>query len=128
MNAQQAIEHALEKLISQKKQFTHYDVTKYARSFTNDNVKHNDVIAHVAVEMDEKEGYYIDTVGVYKDGSRIFAVIYSPDDMYIYQYNSNDIQTDKSLNKDSDIVSKAKAAVASAAATVKKFQGNFTKN
>lgn len=126
MNAHYAIKHALSDLVEREKQFTHYDVTKHAHSFTSDNVRHEDVIAHVAVEMDEKDGYYIDTLAVNKNGSRVFAVLYSPDDMYIYQYSPDGIQTDKSLNKDSDVVSKAKTAVASAAATVRKFQGNFT--
>lgn len=136
MNAQQAIEHALKDLVSNNKQFTNYDVTKHARSFTDDNVKHTDVIAHVSVEMDEKDGYYVDTVYVNKGSTRVAAVIYSPDDMFIYQYSSDNIQTNKSLKNSSCCGGSATTCFSSgpinaainaaykAAATVKKFQNH----
>jgi len=136
MNAQQAIAHALADLVNNGQQFTNYDVTKHARSFTDENVRHNDVIAYVSVEMDEEDSYYVDTVSVPKGAGSVAAVLYSPDSMYAYQYSPNDIQTDKSLKGQccggtitgctgtSPAVQQATAAAAQAAATVKKFQAH----
>lgn len=138
MNAQQAIEHALNELISQNRLFTNYDVTKYARSFTDENVKHSDVIAHVSVEMDDNTDYYITTTVVDKNQTRTTAVLYCPSSKYSYQYNPDAIQTDKSLKKATccaglptcptplNPVTAAINAAKNAAATVKKFQHSQT--
>ncbi len=63
MNATLALEHALEDLVNTSKQFTNYDVTKHARSFTDENVRHQDVISYVSVEMDNNTDYYVDGQG-----------------------------------------------------------------
>ena len=131
MNAQEAIEHALEDLVKNEKQFTNYDVTKHARSFTDDNVKHQDVIAHVSVEMDENDYYYVDVVQAPKGSGSVGAVLYSPTTKFVYEYSPDSIQTDKSLTKKkvgligsiSSAAAAAQAAASQAAATVRKFQG-----
>lgn len=140
MNAQQAIAHALADLVNTNQQFTNYDVTKHARSFTDDNVRHADVISYVAVEMDEEDDYYVDTVAVPKGSGSVSAVLYSPDGMYSYEYSPNDIQTDKSkkgqccggsitgCTGSSPAVAAATAAASQAAATVKKFQQHQTQS
>jgi len=140
MNATQALAHALEDLVKTRKQFTNYDVTKHARSFTDDNVRHQDAISHVSVEMDSNTDYYVDTVSVSSKRDQslsVSAVLYSPHSRYASEYSSNDIQTDKSLKGKSsccggnpcfsDAVKSALDAASVASATVKKFQSGYTK-
>ncbi len=146
MNAHDAIVKALDDLVGQESMFTHYDVTKYARSFTDDNVRHGDVVAYVSRMMDEDsrdddedfatDDYVVDVVDVEKNvGVPVQAVLYRPYWENSSAYDQDAIQTDKSLGcgaggscgcsvskPTNPIIAKASQAAAKAAAVVKKFQ------
>lgn len=137
MNSSQAIKHALSDLVNKNKMFTNYDVTKHARSFTDDNVRHQDVIAYVSVEMhsgndNDISDYYVDVTNVYNDnGDSDRAIVYCPKNMNVYSYDQNAIKTNKSLISSTccggnscvtSVMDKAKQAASAAAGFVKRFQ------
>ena len=135
-----AIEVALTKLVDTEQMFTHYDVTKFARSFTNDNVRHNDVRSYVVGVFEDPDNapldvsdYDIDVVDV--NGNQ--AVLYRPSYASSYDYDPNDIVTDKTLasapsgccggksacnTSSNSIIAAAQQAASHAAAIVKRFQ------
>jgi bifunctional DNA-binding transcriptional regulator/antitoxin component of YhaV-PrlF toxin-antitoxin module len=152
MNAEDAIAHALEDLLTGREMFTFYDVTKHARSFTNENVKYENVRTHVRYEMLSEDDYdCVNTQIEDVSGNYVYAVLYLTDDKNVNDYDQDAIQTDKSLTKVSapvssgccggnpcaapapvvtvgpvSIVDKALAAAKKANLIVKKFQGNKT--
>lgn len=108
MDAKTAIDTALEKLIGQETMFTHYDVTKYARSFTDDNVRHGQVVSTVVAAFEDADSnpfsnlntddYNIDVVNIDKDNGVVAqAVLYRPHWEDSFSYDPDAIQTDKSL-------------------------------
>lgn len=135
-----AVEIALTKLVDTEQMFTHYDVTKFARSFTNDNVRHNDVRSYVVGVFEDPDnapldisGYDIDVVNV--NGNQ--AVLYRPCYADPLSYDPNDIVTDKTLasassgccggktacsTSSNSIIAAAQQAASHAAAIVKRFQ------
>lgn len=109
MNAPTAIEKALADLIDMEKMFTHYDVAKYARSFTDDNVRLADVRSTVSGAFEDDastnpfagintDNYVIDVVSVDKgNGNYAQAVLYRPQWESSYAYDPDAIQMDKTL-------------------------------
>lgn len=156
MNAPTAIDKALAALIDQELMFTHYDVTKYARSFTDDNVRLSDVRATVGAAFEDDASnpfsdfdtseYVIDVVNIDKgNGSSAQAVLYRPQWENSFAYDPEAIQTDKSLSaspsgccaglstcpapaatSSTTIADKAKQAAAAAAAVVNKFKTSLS--